>query len=62
MGDMFKLFFRLILAMFKIAGYFLAFLAQTLWCFAHGHPEHAGDAIGDFGRSVTDAVADLFRN
>jgi hypothetical protein len=60
MGDPCKLFFRLILALFKIAGYFFAFLAHTLWCFAHGRPEHAGDATGDFGRGVTDAIAAIF--
>ena len=58
--DPFKLFFKLILAFFRITGYFVSFLAHALWCFAHGHPEHAGDAIGDFGRSVTDVIADLF--
>jgi hypothetical protein len=62
MGDPFRLFGRLFLALFRIMGYFIAFMAHAGWCIAHGHPEHAGDAIGDFGRSVTDVIADLFRD
>lgn len=60
--DPFKLFGRLILAGFKIGGYFFAFLGHTLWCYAHRHPEHAGDAIGDFGRGVTDVIAGIFED
>lgn len=59
--DPFKLFFRLLLLLFKLSGYFLSFCAHALWCIAHGNAELAGDAIGDFGRSVTDAIADVFR-
>jgi len=62
LADPFKLFFRLILAFFKIGGYFFAFLGHTLWSYAHRHPEHAGDAIGDFGRGVTDAIAAIFED
>jgi hypothetical protein len=60
--DPFKLFFRLLLLAFKLTGYFLSFCGHTLWCVVHGRPELAGDAIGDFGRSVTDAIADIFRD
>ena len=60
--DPFKLFFRLFLLIFKLGGYFLSFCAHALWCIAHGKPELAGDAIGDFGHRLTDAIADLFRN
>ena len=59
--DPFKLFGRLFLLLFKITGYFVSFCAQALWCFGHGRADLAGDAIGDFGRSVTDAIADVFR-
>jgi hypothetical protein len=60
MSDPFKLFFRLMLAFFKIAGYSLACGAQSLWYLAHGKPELVGDAIGYFGRDVTNAIADIF--
>ena len=53
-------FFRLMLAFFKIAGYSLACGAQSLWYLAHGKPELVGDAIGYFGRDVTNAIADIF--
>jgi hypothetical protein len=59
--DPFKLFFRLMLAFFKIAGYFLACGVQSLWYLAHGKPELVGDAIGYFGRDVTNTIADVFR-
>lgn len=60
-ADPFTLFLRLMLAFFKIAGYFLACGAQSLWYLAHGKPELIGDAIGYFGRDVTNAIADVFR-
>ena len=61
MGDPFKLFFRLLLAFFRIAGYGIACTLQSLWYLAHGKPELIGDAIGYFGRDVTNAIADIFR-
>jgi|HubBroStandDraft_6_1064221.scaffolds.fasta_scaffold549519_2 hypothetical protein len=60
MSDPFKLFFRLMMAFFKIAGYFLACGAQSLWYLAHLKSELVGDAIGYFGRDVTNVPADLF--
>jgi hypothetical protein len=62
MMDPFKLMARLALASFKITGYFLACLAQSLWYIAHGKRELIGDAIGYFGRDVTNALADIFRD
>jgi hypothetical protein len=61
MADPFKLFFRLMLAMFRIAGYFVACALQSLWYLAHGKSELVGDAIGYFGRDATNAIADVFR-
>jgi hypothetical protein len=49
------------LAFFKIAGYFLACGVQSLWYLAHGKPELVGDAIGYFGRDVTNVIADVFK-
>ena len=60
MSDPFKLFFRLMLAVFKIAGYGIACGIQSLWYVAHGKSELVGDAIGYFGRDVTNVIADVF--
>lgn len=60
MADPFKLFGRLLLAFFKITGYALSCGLQALWCVAHGRPDLVHDAIGDFGRGVTDAIAGIF--
>jgi hypothetical protein len=62
MMDPFKLFGRLFLASFKIVGYLFSCGIQALWCILHGKPELAGDAIGDFGRGVTDAIAAIFED
>jgi hypothetical protein len=59
--DPFKLMARGALAAFKITGYFLACLAQTMWYIAHGKRELIGDAIGYFGRDTTNAIAEIFR-
>ena len=61
MPDPFKLFFRLMLLFFKIAGYALACGAQSLWYISHGHKELVGDAIGYLGRDITNAIAEVFR-
>lgn len=56
----FRLFGRLLVVAFKITGYFMAFLGQALWHLAHRDTNHIGDAIGEFGRATTDALAALF--
>jgi hypothetical protein len=61
MLDPFKLFFRLMLLIFKITGYSLACEAQSLWYVAHGKTELVGDAIGYLGRDITNAIAEVFR-
>jgi len=58
--DPFKLFGRLLLLSFKIAGYLLTGIVQTIWYLAHGKTDRIGDVIGCFGRSATDAVSDVF--
>jgi hypothetical protein len=60
MFDPFKLFGRLILAFFKITGYFFAYGSQALWYVLHGRRDMVGDAIGELGRGITDALADIF--
>lgn len=60
LSDPFRLFGRLLMAFFEISGYFMAFGSQAAWYLLHGRRDLVGDAIGEFGRSVTDAVADIF--
>ncbi len=62
MLDPFKLFGRLFLAFFRITGYLFSYGAQALWCVLHGRPDLVHDAIGDFGRGVTDAIAAIFED
>jgi hypothetical protein len=61
MTDPFKLLARLFLASFKIAGYGVSFGIQALWCVLHEKSDLISEAIGDFGRGVTDAIAEVFR-
>jgi hypothetical protein len=49
------------LLLFKIAGYAISCGAQSMWYLAQGHKELVGDAIGYFGRDVTNAIADVFK-
>ena len=60
MGDPFKLFGRLLLAFFKVAGYTVSCGLQAAWCLLHRRPELIHDAIGDYGRGVTDTIAGIF--
>jgi len=61
MSDPFKLFGKLLLAGFRITGYFVSCCLQAAWYLAHGKRELVGDAIGYLGRDVTNAIADIFR-
>jgi len=62
MTDPFRLFGRLILAGFKIAGYFVTGLAQAGWYLAHGRRDLLGQIIGDLGRGITDALSDVLKS
>lgn len=61
LSDPFKLFGRGLVACFKIAGYTITFIMQILWFISHGRTDKIGDAFGGFGRSVTDAIGDIFQ-
>lgn len=61
LGDPFKLFFRLLIAGFRIVGYTITCIAQVIWYISSGRPDKIGDAFGDFGRSVTNAIAGIFQ-
>lgn len=58
----FKLFGRLFLAFFKITGYTIAYGSQILWCLIHRKPDRIGDALGEYGHAVTDAIAGIFKD
>ena len=57
----FKLFGRLLIALFRIIGYSLTLLVQTWGHISHRRKEKIADSFGWFGRSVTDALADIFK-
>jgi hypothetical protein len=57
----FVLFGRILIAGFRITGYALSYGAHIVWVLMHKKPETVGDAIGEFGHAVTDAIADIFR-
>lgn len=50
----------MLVAGFKITGYALVCLLQVLWYLWHGRTDKIGDAAGDCGRAVVDAIADMF--
>jgi hypothetical protein len=62
MTDPFKLLARLLLVGFKITGYAVACVLQAAWYVSHGKRDMVGDAIGYFGRDVTNAIAEVFRD
>jgi hypothetical protein len=57
MSDPFKLFWRLIVAGFKIFGYLATGVAEAAWYAAHGRRDLMGQVIGDLGRGITNALA-----
>jgi len=60
----FKLMWRLVIAGFRIAGYVLVFIVQAILYLRLGGKQYRfklGDAAGQLGKGVTDALADVFR-
>lgn len=57
----FHLFGRMLLASFKITGYVVSYSAQAVWHLASGNRSHVGDAIGNLGHAMTDAISEIFR-
>jgi hypothetical protein len=58
----FKLTWRLLIAGFRIAGYIGTFIVQVILYLRLGGPQYKlGDAAGQLGKGVTDALADVFR-
>ena len=61
MPDPFKLFGNLLLACFKVTGYFVIFIVQVVIYIITGQPNKIGDAVGYLGRGAVDAFADIFK-
>jgi hypothetical protein len=61
MLDPFRLFGRMILAIFRIAGYSIVFVAQIIWFLGHGRSDKIGDAMGWYGKGLVDSATDVFR-
>lgn len=61
MLDPFKLFGKLLVAGFKISGYFVVFVFQATWYVVCGHPDKVGDAAGYLGRGVVDSFGDILK-
>lgn len=60
----FKLMWRFLIAGFRIAGYLCTFIVQAILYLRLGGPQYKfklGDAAGQLGKGVTDALADVFR-
>jgi hypothetical protein len=51
---------RLFIAIFKITGYITMASYQSAWYAVHGQTYKIGDAIGQYGQAIVDAVADIF--
>lgn len=60
LGDPFKLSGRLLIASFKIIGYTITIIVQVVWYLFHRQTHDIGLAFGDYGRSVTNAIGDMF--
>ena len=61
MPDPFKLFGRMFVSAVVITGYFIVFLAQTVWLIAFRQTDRIADAFGYLGRKVADEFAGIFR-
>jgi hypothetical protein len=61
MSDIFKLFGNIMLACFKITGYFFVFVVQVILHLVHRQTDKIGDDFGYLGRGTTDAIAGIFK-
>jgi len=57
----FKLLKKFFIAGFKIIGYVFVFIVEIIWYACHRRTEMIGESIGDFGRAVTDAIAEVLK-
>jgi hypothetical protein len=57
----FRFFANLLIASFRIFGYFVVSLVQAIWYAASGRPDKIADAFGYLGRGAVDAISDIFK-
>jgi hypothetical protein len=50
---------KLLIAWFRITCYTGVFIMEAGWYAWHGRRDEIGDALGAYGRAVTDATADI---
>lgn len=58
----FELFGNLLLASFKISGYFVVCLVQSVFYAVSRRPDKIADAFGYLGRGSVDAISDIFKS
>ena len=58
----FELFGNLLLAGFKISGYLVVCLVQSVVYAVSGKPDKIADAFGYLGRGSVDAISDVFKS
>ena len=61
MLDRFKFFGFLLMAMFKVFGYTLVFIAQVVRFLFHRRSDRFGEAMGWYGKGLVDCTTDVFR-
>ena len=61
MPDPFRMTGRLIFAVLMILGYLMVGICQSLWYASHHRTDQIGDALGETGRAMIDAIAGVFR-
>ena len=57
----FELFGNLLLAGFKISGYFVVCVIQSIFYAVTRRPDKIADAFGYLGRGSVDAISDIFK-
>ncbi len=58
----FELFGNLLLAGFKISGYFVVCLVQSFFYVVSRRPDKIADAFGYLGRGSVDAISAIFKS
>lgn len=52
---------KFFIAGFKVIGYVFVLIVEIIWYACHRRTEMIGESIGDFGRAVTDAIAEIMK-
>ena len=52
---------KIMVAAFRITAYTFIFITEAVWSACHGQTADIGRAWGEFGRAVTNAIADMLK-